>query len=278
MARDFEAAYRKDEKDILVVTSDFPESAGGASRPGETTRWSADKEFLAYVDLTTGDVRPGKGRITWPVSDEEWNEKSWHRLDSGSVYRLTVRELADATVPAGRSPSFYNRFLLVSILETGVENPNLQAILDSYREPVRITDKDLGEFLLDKDLEVFNGGVDWLGTRISVSLDVDSDDETTWDSSLDTLRTLVAQQDERDPQFRVFAAEQLTDLANNWREEGDPEISQEDFIRRIRISDLAIYQDGSFVAFYDQDGMFTDHVILVNGSVTDGLGSATIAG
>jgi len=158
---EFEAAYTKDEKEILVVTSDFY-AAGGAPRPGKPTLRSAFREFLAYVDLATGEVRPGKGRIEWPISEEEWNEKSWHRLDSETIYRLRVRELIDKTVPEGRIPSFSNRFLLVSVLEEGVENSDLQAILSAYREPVSITNE-VGEFTLNKDLGLFDGSVEWMG-------------------------------------------------------------------------------------------------------------------
>lgn len=85
--------------------------------------------------------------------------------------------------------------------------------------------------------------------------------------------------------FRAFAAEKLTELANDWQDEGygdeDGEdlaaITEESFAGRIVISELSIDAEGDYEVYYDDD-MFWGHVIIVNGSVDGGMEDACIAG
>ena len=84
--------------------------------------------------------------------------------------------------------------------------------------------------------------------------------------------------------FRAFAAEKLTELANDWQDKGyDDEdgedlaaITEESFPGRIVISELSIDAEGDYEVYYDD--MFWGHVIIVNGSVDGGMEDAYIAG
>ncbi len=86
--------------------------------------------------------------------------------------------------------------------------------------------------------------------------------------------------------FRAFASEKLTELANDWQDEGyDDEdgealaaITEESFAGRIVISELSIDAEGDYEVCYDDDDMFGDHVIIVSGSVDGGMEDAHIAG
>lgn len=273
----FESEYREEEKEILVLMSD---ASGGAGRGGGESLWMASAYFLAYFDVGEKKLRKGDGRIVWPITDEEQKEGAyWHRFKKGSIYRLRVREMIDRTVPKGMAPSFFNRFLPVETLEEDVQNEELLAILAEYRKPVKIADDVLGEFELDKDLDLLQGTIDWQGNEVSVSLDIDPDDEATWTKSMKVLRALFDQRARRDAEFRAFAAERLTSLANDWlQEENAAPITKQDFIERIGLSELSITEDGSFTAYYDDDDMFLGHVITVSGSVEKGPQSANIEG
>ena len=92
--------------------------------------------------------------------------------------------------------------------------------LEEYRKPVVITDV-LSEFTLDKNLSYFDGQIKWCDENIRAHMDVDNDDKTTWDGVLETLRFLCGKQDEIDSDLRKFAAQELTDLANDWAEDDD---------------------------------------------------------
>ncbi|NDV66712.1 DUF2262 domain-containing protein [Bacteroides sp. 224] len=279
--KDFEAfasEYHKEEKEILILTSD--DSGGSAIRCGSS--WAPITDFLAYIDLSSNDLKKGDGRVTWLLSEEE---KKAHTLfypyyfKRGSIYRLKVRDLIDRTVPEGRLPSFYNRFMVVEVLEENVENDELLAILAEYRKPVKVVDEILGELELNKDMEMFEGAIDWLGEEITIYLEVNIDSKASWTKAIKALRTLVEQQEQQDSEFRNFAAEHLTDLANDWRDDKEtPEISKADFAARISLSELTITSSGNFTAYYDDDDMFLRHAITVSGNIKKGLKSATIEG
>jgi hypothetical protein len=214
------------------------------------------------------------------MTDKEENKQDyWRRFKKGCIYRLRVRELIDKAVPAGMQPSFFNRFLPVETIEEDVRNDDLLAILAEYRKPVKITDEAMGEFELDKDLDLFDGTIDWLGKEISVSLDVDPDSKATWTKARKVLRALFERQAQQDADLRAFAAERLTGLANEWsQEENTAPITKQDFMNRISLSELSVTSSGSFTAYYNDDEMFMGHVVTVSGSLKKGPQSADIAG
>lgn len=279
--KDFEAfasEYHKEEKEILILTND--DSGGSAIRCGSS--WAAITDFLAYIDLSSNELKKGDGRVTWLLSEEENRKHSFsypYYFKEGTIYRLKVRDLIDKTVPEGRLPSFCNRFMVVEVLEENVENDELLAILAEYRKPVKVVDEILGELELNKDMEMFEGAIDWLGEEITIYLKVNIDNKASWTKAIKALRTLVEQQKQQDSEFRNFAAEHLTRLANDWRDDKEtPEISKTDFADRISLSELKITSSGNFAAYYDDDDMFLCHAITVSGNIKKGLKSATIEG
>ena len=67
--------YRKEEKEILALTSDASSGAGKGQRE---SLWTATKYFLAYVDISTNELKKGDGRIVWPLSEEEEKDGAYH--------------------------------------------------------------------------------------------------------------------------------------------------------------------------------------------------------
>lgn len=121
--------------------------------------------------------------------------------------------------------------------------------------------------------------MEWLGENISVHMNVDNHNESSWHSAMDSLRFLYDNMAEKDHEFRSFAAENLTELANDRLEDSSsPEITTEDFIRRICLLEISVSADGSFSAYYNDDDMFYGHVITVSGNTLNGVEDATISG
>ncbi|GHU65705.1 hypothetical protein AGMMS49983_13870 [Clostridia bacterium] len=273
----FQSKYQTEEKEILVLTDD---GGGGAGKFYDS--WDSSKYFLAYYDIALNELKKGKGRINWLISDDENREHSFcwpHYFMDGVIYRLRVRELADKTVPEGRLPSAYNRFMVVEVLEENAHNDELASILAEYRKPVILSDKVLGEFELNKNLRLFGGRIQWLGRDVSVSLEVNPDSRGSWTKAMNVLRVLFGQQEQRDAEFRAFAAGQLTELANDWRQDEDTaEISKADFISRIHLSELAVDPNGNIAAYYTDDDMFLGHAVTVHGNTKKCLKSANIEG
>jgi hypothetical protein len=169
--------------------------------------------------------------------------------------------------------------MVVVVIEENAHNDDLLAILAEYRKPVIIADKVLGEFELNKDFEMFDGTINWLGEDISASMEVNIDNKGSWTKAMNVLRSLYEHQEQRDAEFRAFAAKQLTPLANKWNDDEDAtEISEKDFADRIRLSSLAVTSGGSYTAYYDDDDLFFGHAVTVYGTIKKGIKSATIEG
>lgn len=272
----FSNEYHGEEKEIFVLTND---ESGVASKLNDS--WNASQYFLAYIDLKTNELKNGEGRINWLLTDKECEKYGIfypHYFKAGTIYHLKVRELIDKNIPEGRLPSFYNRFMVVKVLKEEIQNEVLQEILKEYRKPVVIIDKKLGKFELNKDYGSFNGNVNWLGKNISVSLNVDIDNKKSWTKALKIVQALHDQQEEFNLEFVKFSGDKLTDLANDWLEDGNEEITKNDFINRISLSEIIVDFKGNYNAFYDDGDMFNGHTIDVSGNIKTGINSANITG
>ena len=95
----FEQEYSEKEQELLVLTS---ENVGGAAGFGEGI-WKPSADFLASVDLSTGEVNRKEGRLNWLA--EESQRKGWiHQLNPLTIYRVRCREKLDKTVPEALLP------------------------------------------------------------------------------------------------------------------------------------------------------------------------------
>lgn len=272
----YEKEYNKEEIEILILTRDNLGLGGGKYNDS----WDLSVYFLAYINLQTNKLNEGDGRVNWLLSDKLNSEKGLnfpYNFNGGEIYHLKVREPKDKNVLEGRLPSFYNRFMIVEIIGREIKEKRLQAILEDYRKPINIKDETLGEFELNKDYGSFKGYIKWLGKEVSISLEVDIENKKTWEKSLNILKEYYIKQDKKDKDFRSFASQKLTELSNDWREEGDSEIKPEEFAKRISLSQLVIDCDGEITAYYDDNDMFYGHIITIYGSINN-LESAQIEG
>lgn len=259
----------------MVLTGELGSGAGK-----HDSYWEASIRFLAYIDAA-GKLQSREGRVTWPLTDEEIKEHSsgWpYNFGKFAMYRLLVRKIDTRTMPEGLVPSAYNSFMIVNVLEENAENEQLLAVLEEFKRPVVIEDEVLGKLTLNKSFGTFEGDIYWLGEDVSVSLEVDAQNEETWPVAVGILKELFKQSEIKDSEFRSFAADELTELANDWLDDDGEEISAGDFRKRISISELTVSHDGSFTAYYNDDDMFYGHIIMIEGSIAEGLTDAYIAG
>lgn len=273
---EWERTFEDEAREILVLLAD---GSGAGKRNGF---WDVSHYFIAYVDCQTGALHTGDGRIVYPVSDEEHDAGGiLDRFRREAVYRLKARKRIPHKVPEGVTASSQNQFLIVEVLEEDAPCPALEEVLAEYRRPVVLNDEELGELSLDKDLDMFEGGISWRGEDIDISLEVDSSSEDTWTAAVAAMKQMMTDQDRWDRDMRAFAARQLTELACDWRESADedvPEITEESFAQRIELTSIAMDPDGSFSAYFDDDDMFFGHCVVVYGTMADGVASAVMAG
>ncbi|EJK7924198.1 DUF2262 domain-containing protein, partial [Escherichia coli] len=97
--------------------------------------------------------------------------------------------------------------------------------------------------------------------------------------AFENLRFLCSHMQQKDQEFRQYAAEQLTELANDWlQDEEDEEITEDMFVSRINLVELAMDYNGDYSLYYNDDDMFWGHIIDIVGSIETGPTSASIAG
>jgi len=275
----FASEYQTEFQEIAVLLND----AGiGAGKVTGDTLWLASADFIALQDMQTGVIKKGDGRIVWPVTDE--NRKLHGAaypfyFQKGGIYKLRVRGLIDQTIPEGRTPLFYNRFLVVEVLDEKFQSDALAAIWHEYQQPVFLKDELLGSFQLDKKYSSFQGSIELHGSTLVVHMHVDIHNEKSWNEALCNLRTLYTQLEKQGDDFRSFAASQLTELANDWlQDENADEISEEDFAGRMALTSLSINADGDYSVYYSDDDMFYGHAITVSGNIGSDFESANICG
>ena len=277
----YEKRYEEQTRELLVLTGEY---VGGAGRVAEGL-WSPSADILGYVDLETGETVESEGCLSWLAREEDKDGWIYHLKDL-TIYHIKCRKIKSEKVMKNAQPRFFNHFMLTEVVDREVENPALSKLLEKYKEVVVIEDGDCGTFTLERHFNWFAGTVDWLGEDCHVTLECDEENGTTAGRALAQFKNIYASLKEWDQKFRAFASEKLTELANDWQDEGyDDEdgealaaITEESFAGRIVISELSIDAEGDYEVCYDDDDMFGGHVIIVSGSVDGGMEDAHIAG
>ena len=100
------------------------------------------------------------------------------------------------------------------------------------------------------------------------------------------MKKLLAEQEAWDKSLRAMPAQKLTTQANEWladndQTDRDPEkdpITEDEFARRILLTEFTVSPGGRFTAWYEDDDMFWGHVITVDGTLKKGPVDADIQG
>lgn len=276
-----EQNYEQEIMDILVLLGDM---GGGASGVVKGI-WEPSVDMLAYIDLSTQELVKCKGQISWLAEEKDSN--GWiHHLENKKIYHLKVRKRKQKKQSAQNLD-----FLLVEVVERDIIHSDLNKILEEYEKPILIEDELCGVFSLERSYEWFAGTIDWLGNECLAMLECDKKDieegKETAEGALHILHIIYKDLKEWDEKFRKFAAERLTELANDWLmdsedfdedDENENLITEEAFAKRIWISEITISPDGDYEVYYNDDDMFWGHVIIVSGNTETGIEDAVIAG
>ena len=180
-----------------------------ASKSGNEQYWTVSITALAYIDMKSGELVEGKRRIEWLADDKERrSEKKIYGLEGQKIYQLIVKE----------SLPFENEYthdvfekgywlMLVDVVKRNCQNIQLENILKEYQKEVFIQPEGCQKLILDK----------------SLNLDSDGEDLETANEALITFNELMTHCDIWDQKAREYAADELTELANDWAEEDDSE-------------------------------------------------------
>ncbi len=270
---DFEKEFETEEYEMLILVQS---SCKGAACIKDMLKPSVS--FLASIDLRTGQLFHEKGRVEWLIKEDN-KRKGWgYEFEQFGIYRVAVRKCIPQKLQPYQVQYRNNRYMLISVLEENASNEKLEALKEYYAKPVSM-ENELGSFVLDREFSWFAGIVNWNGVEANVYLETDEEDGDTAEQAMKALKRIVDNIVDNDAKYREFAAQELTELANEWMDEVDgEEITQEMFAKRMEISDITVGPDGSLSLFYLDDDMFLGHVIEIAIEPNGEIVSANIAG
>ena len=255
------------EKEIIVLINSKGTFASKITSENESSL-VANVELIAYIDCMTNELIKSNSKVEWPITTEDINKNFIYNIEKYHIYHLKVKELDP------------NNFLLVDVLERDLENQLLKETLKECEQKaaIIIEEPDLGKFTLDKNLKAFISQMDWLNPKkqINVSLNIDENSRLKALEKVggffNTLEKLVANKKEWDKKLKIYAAENLIDLANELRKNLKGmfkfiKIWKWRFIGKIELINLDINPNGGFIATFDDKKLFVGHKIIINGNI-----------
>lgn len=261
--------------EYLVLTAGI---GVGAGKGGKEKHWTARIEILGYVDLTDGRKSDQKGTLEWVVTDAEAGERSYLRaLETLHIYRVRAYPAQKTGEARMDTPARLAGLYLDEILSDAEQDAYLQGLLDAYNTVEKLHSETLGDLTLDRDMECYNGNAAWCGTEIEVSLLAEDPDED-YEAGLAMLEAFFASAEKWDPVLRRYAAEEMTELANEWAQEDEDEITEETFAERLEAESLVFEPDGTFTFYFGDGDMFDGHSVTVYGNMDEGPTEAEMEG
>ena len=279
MFEEFYEMYESEEQEVVALINRC--IGGGYDWKGKF--WEMTVVTLGIMFCDTGEVGIKEERLDWSVTDEDRNgEKGWGRFRNEQICRLKIRRMKEEWAKG----LVVRPWCISEVVKAHEDCPELQAVLDEYHKPVVIEDKVLGALTLDKNYGAFEGEIKWCGKDVLLSLEVNAESKPSWTRARSAAKKLLADCETWDKAMRELAANNLTQLANEWLSQDDenarnPEIdpiTEEEFAWRIRMVNLVVTSGGSFTAYFDCDEMFSDHAVTVYGSLKKGVKDANIEG
>ena len=279
MFEEFYEMYEPEEQEVVALINRC--IGGGYNWKGKF--WEMTVVTLGIMFCDTGEVSTKEERLDWSVTDEDRNgEKGWGRFRNEQICRLKIRRMKEEWAKG----LVVRPWCISEVVKAHEDCPELQAVLDEYHKPVVIEDKVLGALMLDKNYGAFEGEIKWCGKDVLLSLEVNAESKPSWTRARSAAKKLLADCETWDKAMRELAANNLTQLANEWLSQDDenarnPEIdpiTEEEFAWRIRMVNLVVTSGGSFTACFDCDEMFSDHAVTIYGSLKKGVRDANIEG
>lgn len=260
--KEFAAQFLPEELTVLAVTG--ANGFGGGKTGGEAL-WTASIGLTAWMEEDSPDIHRGEFSLS-TIGDDQLLEILRQRTPRDFIIKFRGRASED-----GR------RLLLLDLPEPGFD-PDLKAILEEQKKPVTFWEEGLGTFTLNRTVNWFETGADWLGTEISLVFDREEDRA----DCIRHAKALLADAARWDRRVREFAAGELLDLANDWAEdagdEGSGPVTREAFMERMEPESVEIRADGSFEFWFSDGDMFYGHSIRVSGDLANGPDDAAMEG
>ena len=257
------AQFQPEELSILAVTGANGFSGG---KTGTEKLWTAHLGLTAWMEEDSPDIHRGEFVLT-TIADDRLLDVLRQRTPPDFIVKCKVRVSQDG-----------QRLLLLDLPVPGFD-PDLKAILEEQKKPVTFREEGLGTFTLNRQVDWFETEINWLGTEISLTIDM----EEAREEALQNAKTLLASAADWDKRVRECAADELLQNANDWNQEMEkdgetPTITREQFMERMELESIEVMADGSFQFWFADGDMFYGHSIWVSGDLENGPDEASMEG
>lgn len=242
------------ETDILGITD-----PGGvaADKVEGTALWKVTIGLSAWMDEYEQELHQTPARFEAMV-DETLLDYLRSRIPRNFIITATVRPSEEE-----------GRFLMTDLPKPGFD-PELKALLEEQKKPVKLEVDGLGTFTLNRGLGWYDAGVDWMGDEISLNLD---QNEETLAAAQETAKILMENQEGWDARVRAFAAQQLLERVNELLQSEDEEAelyTVETLAGQFQIDSVLAGPDGTFEFWFSDDDLFLAHPVHVTGTLEQG--------
>ena len=248
-----------------VVAVIGPSGPGAGRSPGEDL-WTMSFDFEAWR-AAGNEIQMRRLTVRRMVTHEEL-KRFQEIIVPYEVVRVKARVVVDSVLGSPQA-----------LLETFLGRETLDAELSDFAElrqkPVTLEDPLLGTFTLDRRVDWFSGPVVWAGESIILNLSESADVQ----DALKTAHALWQNPSEWNRRVRNFAVAELLPLKNDfWLDEGEFELTPEEFKERMTLESITVNADGTFDFWHDDGDLFLGHSIQIGGSLADGPIYADIPG
>ncbi|WP_157154398.1 DUF2262 domain-containing protein [Brachyspira murdochii] len=222
---------------------------------------------IAYKNIITNEIIENENLLI--VKEIEDTNHYFQIFRNKTIVRLKVRKEKD-------SSGLYIRFLLEDIIDTNYKDNDLNIILEKYSEPVYYKDEELGNFELDKNIDMFSKDILWNDNNISVLFE-DIDEELN-KKSVDIIKKIFNNKKDIDKKLKEYISENMLEDANIWNDDAEkPHINREEFEKLITLTSITISED--IITFWFDDGdIFWGHTIVVESDCDFNFTDAHIEG
>ena len=210
-------------------------------------------EAIAYKNIITNEIIENENLLI--VKEIEDTDHYFSMFTDKTIVRLKVRKEKALY-------GLYTRFLLEDIIDTNYKDNDLNIILEKYSKPVYYKDEELGDFDLDKSINMFSKDMLWTDDNISILFE--NIDEELNQKSVDIIKKIFANKKDIDKKLKEYISENMLEDANSWNDDADkPHINKEEFSKLITLTSITICEN--IITFYFDDGdIFWGHTIVID--------------
>lgn len=138
-------------------------------------------------------------------------------------------------------------------------------VANALNQPVVISTDQFGDLELDRGVGWFRGEKEWNGEATDISFRAEN--ETVTEEALSIASQLYLHQDKWTKQIEEAIIGELLELKNeDWREDGETEVSATEFLERMELVAISV-EDDEFEFSYDDGDLFWGHMIYARGNL-----------